>query len=86
MKELIGATVVVDTATPYVYIGTLAAVNDDCLVLDQVDVHDRTDIQISKEKYVLESRRHGVKPNREKAYILREHVVSVSALNDVIKF
>ncbi|MFH1708565.1 MAG: hypothetical protein ABIF71_11710 [Planctomycetota bacterium] len=86
MKELIGATVVVDTSTSYIYIGTLAEVNADCVVLTQVDVHDRKDVEISKERYILDSRRHGVKANRDRTYILREHVVSVSKLDDVIKF
>jgi hypothetical protein len=86
MKELIGRTVVVDTATSYLYIGDLAEVNADCVVLTQVDVHDRKDIDISKERYILDSRRHGVKPNRERTFVLREHVVSISALDDVIKF
>lgn len=86
MEQLIGKKVVIDTDTSYVYIGILSGISSDCLVMEKADVHDRNDIEMSKEKYILETRRFGVKENRTKVYILRERVISVSLLEDVLKF
>jgi len=86
LKDLLGKEVVVDTDTSYVYIGVLCEVTDDCLVMERVDVHDGNDLEMSKEKYILESRMYGVKENRKKVYIVRRRVVSFSLLEDVLKF
>ena len=86
MEELKGKEVVVDTDTSYIYVGILVDIRDDCLVMEKTDVHDRNDLEMSKEKYILETRRYGVKENRKKTYILREKVVSISLLEDVLEF
>ena len=54
--------------------------------MSEVDVHDRNDIEISKEKYVLDTRRFGIKKNRKKVYIIRDRVISISEIEDIIKF
>ena len=86
MEELKGKEVVLDTDTSYIYVGILLDIHDDCLVMENLDVHDKNDLDMSKEKYILETRRHGVKENRKKVWILRERVVSISLLEDVLKF
>ncbi len=86
MQELIGKEVVVDTSTSFIYLGILEEIRDDCLILSSVDVHDRNDIEISKEKYVLDTRRFGIKENRRKVFVIRDRVVSLSEIEDVIKF
>lgn len=86
MDELIGKEVVVDTESSFVFIGILEEISNDSFIMSEVDVHDRTDIAITKEKYVLDSRLYGIKKNREKVYIMRDKIISVSNLEDVIKF
>jgi small nuclear ribonucleoprotein (snRNP)-like protein len=90
MKEtllnLVNQKVVVDTRSPWVYIGTLAEVRSDCLLLTNVDVHDSGETSTPKERYVLDSSKSGVKANRLSVYINLEYVVSVSLLAEVIKF
>ena len=86
MEELIGKEVVVDTDTSFIYLGTLEEIQKDSMVLTDVDVHDRHDIETTKEKYILDTRRFGVKHNRKKVYVVRERIVSVSELGDIIKF
>jgi small nuclear ribonucleoprotein (snRNP)-like protein len=90
MKEtllnLVKQQVVVDTRSPWVYIGTLADVRPDCLLLANVDVHDSGETSIPKERYVLDSCKTGITPNRRSVYVNLEYVVSVSLLTDVIKF
>jgi hypothetical protein len=86
LKPLIGKDVVVDTRSPWIYIGNLDAVQVDSLLLRNVDVHDSGETSTPKERYVLDSRDSGIKANRRSVYVNLEYVVSVSLLADVIKF
>ena len=84
--DLLKKQVVVDTSSPWVYIGTLAEVQADCLLLTNVDVHDSGETSTPKERYVLDSSKSGIKANRRSVYVNLEYVVSVSLLSEVIKF
>lgn len=86
LLQLVKQPVVVDTRSPWLYIGTLAEVRPDCLLLTNVDVHDSSETSIPKERYVLDSCKTGLHPNRHSVYVNLEYVVSVSLLADVIKF
>jgi small nuclear ribonucleoprotein (snRNP)-like protein len=86
LRNLVKQQVVVDTRSPWVYIGTLAEVQADCLLLTNVDVHDSGETSTPKERYVLDSSKSGVKANRLSVYVNLEYVVSVSLLAEVIKF
>jgi small nuclear ribonucleoprotein (snRNP)-like protein len=86
LRALLGKEVVVDTRSPWMYIGTLAAVQGDSLLLNHVDVHDCGETSTPKERYVIDSSATGIKANRNSVYVNLEYVVSVSLLTDVIKF
>jgi hypothetical protein len=85
-KELIGQLVVVDTDSMFVYLGTLAKVDDHFLVMTQVDAHDRRESPSTKDQYILETKKFGVNPNRKEVKIRKQLVVSVSKLSDVVDF
>ena len=76
--------VVLDLASPYVVVGTLADEDHRYLVLDDADVHDLRDSSTTRELYVLEVRRHGLGPNRKRVLIRRDDVVGISLLDDVV--
>ena len=84
LSELKGRLVVIDVEAPYVYIGTLAELDTHHLVLENTDVHDLRDAATTRELYVLETRTHGVRANRQKVLVRRDQVISISALDDVI--
>jgi len=86
LKALVGLQIVVDTDSSYVYIGTLDSVSRDCLTLADVDVHDTSDSKSSKEGYTHETRKIGLRGNRKTVYLRLERVLSVSRLDDIIKF
>ena len=86
MLKYKGKKVVLDTRSSWIYIGILEEVRGDCVVLTDVDVHDNTDITTTKEIYVLESKKTGVKSNREKVYVNLNFLISFSALEDVKYF
>jgi small nuclear ribonucleoprotein (snRNP)-like protein len=86
LQELVGKEIVVDSRSPWMYIGRLEAVQADSLLLRDVDVHDSSETSTPRERYVLDSCKTGVKANRRSVYVNLEYVVSVSLLSEVIKF
>ena len=86
LQEFIGKEVVLDSSSYYLYIGTLEKVSEHFFVLSQVDVHDSRESAASKEVYILEARRHGIKANRKQTTVFRKDVGSVSLLSDILEF
>lgn len=84
-QQLIGEIIVLDLSSPYVYIGILAEAQAEYLVLDEVDAHDLRDSPTTREKYILNCREHGVRPNRKRAWVNQREIVGFSRLDDVIK-
>lgn len=84
LQPLIGREVVLDMNCPFVYAGTLVEFNERDLVLEKADVHDLSDSSTTRERYVIETRQHGIRANRQRVIVRREVVVSLSALEDVI--
>ncbi len=86
LAGLVGREVVIDTNTSYVYVGTLESVGADFLTLKNADVHDIHDSSVTKEIYIHETRKHGVRPSRERVVVRLAHVVSFSLLGDVTQY
>lgn len=78
--------VVLDTTSPYIYIGKLVRADERWLELVDVDVHDSSEGHSTKEKYVMEARKFGVKSNRKRVSVRREFIVSLSLLEDVVEY
>ncbi len=85
-QPFVGVEVVIDTTSSYVFIGTLVEVTDHKLTLKDVDVHDRTESTSTKERYVMEAKKFGVKMNRRGATVRTETVVCISRLSDIIEY
>ncbi len=85
-EALVGQTVVVDTDGPVLYLGRLAALSDDFLTLEDADVHNLGDSATSRERYVIDAKRLGVRPNRKRVEVRLVRVVGLSRLEDVIEF
>src|SRR5437868_4489257 len=82
--DLVGQTVVLDTAGPIIYLGRLRELRPDGFVLDNADVHDCREGHASKELCICESKRDGIHANRTSVFVFRETVLSASCLADVI--
>lgn len=85
LDSLLGEVVVLDLASPYVYLGRLVSVDAEHLVLEEADCHDLRDTTTTREKYVLDCRRHGFGPNRRQVWVNRREIVGVSRLEDVVE-
>ena len=81
-----GTPVVLDTASNWVYIGTLESVTDDGIVLSEADAHDISDTDITKELYIHKSRTEGIRVNRDRVIVSRAFIVGISALDAVKAF
>ena len=78
--------VVVDTATSFIYLGVLKQVGEHFVTLADVDVHDCNDGSRTKEIYVLEAKRFGIRQNRTEVRVRMDQIISVSLLDDVIPY
>jgi hypothetical protein len=86
LADLWGNTVVLDTRGPLLYIGTLTATGPCFYTLTDADVHDLSDSSTSKEVYIMEAAKHGVRKNRESVFVRRHEIVSLSSLESVVKY
>ncbi len=82
--ELIGRNVVLDLSSPYVCVGVLEGADHRYLVLVEADLHDLRDSKTTREHYLVQCQRVGVRVNRQRVYVRREEVVSLSALDAVV--
>ena len=83
---LVGQEVVVDARASFLYIGTLESVGEDAVVLTDADVHSSEDSLTTREVYLLETRKNGIRPNRTRVYVMRREIVSISRLDDVMLY
>lgn len=86
LSELIGREVVLDTRAEIVYLGTLKKIGRHFYQLESADVHEMVAGRTSKEIYILESFKHGLKRNRALVYVRKADVLSLSALDDIVEY
>lgn len=84
LERMLNEQVVLDTATPVVYIGLLVEVTQDVFVLAEADMHDCSEGHSKKERYLAETSRSDVSINRHQVVVMRSAVISVSRLADVV--
>ena len=78
--------IVVDTVSHFIFIGKLQEIGDYFMTLTDVDVHDRSESPSMNEKYIMESKKYGIRCNRRQVHVRLEEVISVSLLEDVIEY
>ena len=84
--EYVSKDVVVDTDGNIICIGTLVAVTPSSLQLADADLHSMSDTSATREVYVMEAAKLGTRSNRRKVSLMRSRVISVSLLDDVVKY
>ena len=81
----LGQTVVVDLSSPYVCLGILVAYDREYLDLRDVDLHDFRDSPATRELYVFDSLRLGIRRNRSRVLIRRDEVVAITRFSDILE-
>ena len=84
LNSLCGKILVLDMKSQYVVLGKLIEDDHRYLVLEDADVHDLRDTSTTRERYILDSKLHGINSNRKKVYARKDEVVSISLLDDVV--
>ena len=83
LAELTGQVVVVDLRSSYVCLGTLAGGDGAFLDLRDADLHDFRDSPATREVYVHDSLRLGIRRNRARVLLRRDEVVAVTRFADI---
>lgn len=86
LASYLNQQVVMDTKSQYLYFGTLVEQGEEFFTLKDVDVHDHDESKVSKELYIIESLKYGIKVNRRCVKVVRREVISISLLADVVEY
>lgn len=82
-KFYMNKTVVLDTSTKWVYIGTLKEEDESFLILEDADAFDVSDTSLSKHEYLRMVKKDGIVPNRRKVAVVKSIVTGITLLEDV---
>ncbi len=83
LDGLVGQVVVVDLQSTYVCLGTLVAYDGEYLEIRDADLHDFRDSTATREVYIYDSARFGIRRNRARTLIRRDDVVAISRFEDI---
>ena len=86
LQAFVGQQVVVDTDSALLYVGTLKSVDEAFYEIESADLHDSSSTSTTRDVYIINVRKHGIKKNRERVLIRTARVVSVSLLSDVTEY
>jgi small nuclear ribonucleoprotein (snRNP)-like protein len=81
--DLIGQVVVIDLRSTYVCLGTLVGGDEQYLDIVDADLHDFRDSTATREIYVYDSARYGIRRNRSRVLIRVDDVVAISRFADI---
>ena len=81
--SLIGQVVVVDLRSTYVCLGTLVGDDEHYLDIVDADLHDFRDSTATREIYVYDSVRYGIRRNRSRVLVRKDDVVAISRFADI---
>jgi hypothetical protein len=86
LEALLGKVVVVDLVSSYVCLDTLVGCDAMFLELHDADLHDFRDSSASREVYVHDSVRLGIRRNRARVFLRRDQVVAITRFDDISSF
>jgi small nuclear ribonucleoprotein (snRNP)-like protein len=83
LAPLLGQVVVVDLKSSYVCLGTLVGFDREFFDLRDADLHDFRDSPATREVYVYDSVRLGIRRNRSRVLLRRDDIVAVTRFADI---
>lgn len=83
LDSLFGQIVVLDLHSPYVCIGRLVGADDLYFRILDADLHDFRDSTATREVYVYDSVRLGIRRNRKQVLVQRSDVVALTRFADI---
>jgi len=86
LEPLLGKIVIVDLSSSYVCLGTFVACDVQFLELHDADLHDFRDSPATREVYVHDSVRLGIRRNRARVLIRSAEIVAITRFDDIATF
>ncbi len=86
LKEFTGRVVVIDTDSDLLYVGTLVSADESVLELSDADVHDSRATSATRDLYIINVAKFGVKKNRDRVLVRMARVVSISPVESVTAY
>ncbi len=83
LTTLLGTVVVVDLKSSYVCLGTLGDSDEQFIEILDADLHDFRDSTATREIYVYDSVRFGIRRNRSRVLIRQDDVVAITRFADI---
>ncbi len=80
LAPYVGKLVVADLDEFFLVIGTLVEIGTDHLTFTDADLHDHREANSTKEVYIVESLKIGVRANRTRVAVPRHRLVAISLL------
>lgn len=85
LEGLLNEVVIVDLRSSYVCLGTLSSIDDQYLEMIDADLHDFRDSTASREVYVYDSVRLGIRRNRSRVLLRYDEVVAITRFADILE-
>ncbi len=83
LDALIGQVVILDMKSSFVCLGTLQGMDSLFFSVADADLHDFRDSSATREVYIYDSARLGIRRNRAKVLIRRDEVVAITRFADI---
>jgi hypothetical protein len=83
LTQLIGQVIIADLNAPYVCLGTLMNLDVQFLEIADADLHDFRDSAVTREVYIYDSVRLGIRRNRARVLLRRDEVVAITRFADI---
>jgi small nuclear ribonucleoprotein (snRNP)-like protein len=83
LSALVGQIVVIDLRSTYVCLGTLVSCDEQFLELRDADLHDFRDSPATREVYVYDSVRYGIRRNRSRVLVRQDEIIAITRFADI---
>ncbi|HNS31769.1 MAG TPA: hypothetical protein PKN36_02190 [bacterium] len=83
-EKYAGKRVVVDTDSRWAYLGTFKSEDPVSITLEEADAFDHSEISLSKHEYMILVKNDGIAPNRKEINILKNKVIAITLLKDIL--
>jgi hypothetical protein len=83
LTALVDQVVVIDFRSTYVCLGTLVSCDEQFLEVRDADLHDFRDSPATREVYVYDSVRYGIRRNRSRVLVRQDEVVAITRFGDI---
>jgi hypothetical protein len=86
LESMLGKTVVVDLISSYVCLGDFVGCDAQFLEIRDADLHDLRDSSATREIYVHDSVRLGIRRNRARVLVRRDQIAAIARFDEIASF